>query len=181
MKRLNVDVRGLPHPQGSMRTHVLPNGKVATRYPPTVWAWRHQVQQAVAEAAVDHMPDGPFEGPVELKLGFDLPRPLSHYGTGRNRHTLKASSPPWPDGKPDLDKLVRAICDAVTDARAWLDDAQVCVMRTAKRYVLLEQQPGVFITITDLTPLTLITDEKPGPIEIDGEPAYRPIENTLPL
>jgi crossover junction endodeoxyribonuclease RusA len=49
---------------------------------------------------------------------------------------------------PDLDKLVRCICDALTDAGVWKDDAQVCVLVAAKRYT--NGLPGVLIQIAEL-------------------------------
>jgi len=126
-----------------MRLHPLPNGKTAARYPAAVYQWRAQVQQAVAEQMSD-----PFPGPVEVRLGFSLPRPQSHYGTGRNAGRIKASAPTWPAQMPDLDKLVRAVLDACTDAGLWRDDSQVCALQAAKLYT--PTNPGVHITITEL-------------------------------
>jgi crossover junction endodeoxyribonuclease RusA len=138
-----VDVRGLPRPQGSMRLHTLPGGGTAARYPPAVYQWRGQVQQAVAQLEAE-----PFHGPVELHLAFDLPRPAGHYGTGRNAGVVKPGSPAHPAVMPDLDKLVRCVADAITDAGLWKDDAQVCAIHAAKRYVTTP--PGVLITVTEL-------------------------------
>jgi Holliday junction resolvase RusA-like endonuclease len=142
-RSISVDVRGLPRPQGSMRLHTLANGHTAARYPAAVWAWRHQVQQAVAELGAEQ-----FTGAIELRLGFDLPRPAAHYGTGRNLARLKPSARPWPISAPDLDKLVRCISDAVTDAGLWHDDSQVVSIKAAKRYAA---PPGVLITIKEVT------------------------------
>jgi Holliday junction resolvase RusA-like endonuclease len=143
MTTYTIHVRGLPRPQGSMRLHQLPSGKAVARYPAAVYQWRAQVQQAVAERELP-----PIFGPVELRLGFDLPRPLGHFGTGRNLHTVKPSAPMWPGVMPDLDKLTRAVMDAITDAGLWKDDGQVCSLRAAKRYVT--SVPGVLITVTEL-------------------------------
>jgi crossover junction endodeoxyribonuclease RusA len=143
-RRVTVDVRGLPRPQGSLRLHQLNGGKVAARYPAVVYAWRGQVQQAVADLDAE-----PFTGPVEVGLGFDLPRPLSHFGTGRNQGVQRLTAPTHPTGHPDLDKLARCVNDAITDAGLWRDDAQVVVMHCAKRYVT--GPPGVLITITEAT------------------------------
>jgi Holliday junction resolvase RusA-like endonuclease len=143
-RTLMVNVRGLPRPQGSLRLHKLPNGGTAARYPAVVYAWRAQVQQAVADACLGAEP---FLGAVEVGLGFDLPRPMSHFGTGRNAGHVKASATPHPTVAPDLDKLARCINDAITDAGAWKDDAQVVRLYAAKRYVTTT--PGVLITITE--------------------------------
>jgi len=128
-----------------MKAHPLPNGKVALRYPPGVYQWRAQVQQAVAQ-----LEEPPLEGAVALRLGFDLPRPGGHFGTGRNAGTLRPAAPVWPITMPDLDKLVRAVCDAITDAGQWKDDSQVVTITAAKRYCPLNKPPGVQITIMEV-------------------------------
>jgi Holliday junction resolvase RusA-like endonuclease len=61
---------------------------------------------------------------------------------------LKPSARPWPISAPDLDKLVRCISDAVTDAGLWHDDSQVVSIKAAKRYAA---PPGVLITIKEVT------------------------------
>src|SRR5206468_58994 len=65
-------------------------------------------------------------GPVDVGLYFYFPRPKSHYRTGRNSHLLKDPATEYKPSKPDLDKLVRAALDAITQSgRIWRDDAQV--------------------------------------------------------
>ena len=118
---VSVYVRGLPRPQGSMRLHTLPNGKTAARYPPAVYGWRSQMQQAIVELGEE-----PFTGPVELRLGFDLPRPAGHSGTGRNAGTVKPSAPTYPTVAPDLDKLTR-----------------LCGRRGHRRRAVARRRPGV--------------------------------------
>jgi crossover junction endodeoxyribonuclease RusA len=130
-----------------MRLHTLPGGGTAARYPAAVYQWRGQVQQAVAQLEAE-----PFHGPVELHLAFDLPRPSGHFGTGRNAGTIKPSSPTWPIVAPDLDKLVRAVMDSVTDAGLWRDDSQVVAIHATKCYVTTP--PGVTITVADIGRLT---------------------------
>jgi Holliday junction resolvase RusA-like endonuclease len=143
---VSINVRGLPRPQGSMRAHPTPNGKIAMRYPPAVYEWRARVQQACADEMALNGTQS-FLGAVELHLGFELPRPANHFGTGRNAGTIKGSAPDWPTTMPDLDKLTRCVCDAVTDSGLWADDSQVCVIVTAKRY---SDSAGVHIQIIDL-------------------------------
>lgn len=143
---IKIDVRGLPHPQGSLKLHQLPNGKTAARYPAAVYQWRAQVQQAVAMQMFEQCLES-FQGAVELRLGFDLPRPQGHFGTGRNAGIIKQSAPPWPIVAPDTDKLIRAVADAITDAGLWKDDSQVVAIHAAKRY---QSPPGVLIQITAL-------------------------------
>jgi Holliday junction resolvase RusA-like endonuclease len=142
-RSVTIDVRGLPRPQGSLQVLRSPSGHVATRYPPRTYAWRAQVQQAVVQLDAE-----PFTGPVSVRMGFEFPRLLSHYGTGANAGKVKASAPTYPAVMPDLDKLVRCVCDAITDAGLWKDDAQVCALWAAKRYATTP--PGVLITVMEL-------------------------------
>lgn len=145
MTILKINVRGLPHPQGSLKAFKRKDGGIATTYPAGVYQWRSQVQQAAAEASLGM---DPIKGPIQLNLGFDLPRIKGHFGTGRNAEHIKPSAPEWPIVSPDLDKLIRAISDALTDAGVWKDDAQVVIINAAKRYTTTP--PGVLIQIQEL-------------------------------
>ena len=145
-RSVSVDVRGLPRPQGSLRLHTLPGGKVAARYADTVYEWRAVLQERLARECVEQ-----FVGPVELRLGFDMPRLQSHFrpvNSKRSAPELRESAPDYPCSAPDLDKLVRAVGDSITDAGLWRDDGQVASLVAAKRY---SDTPGVLITITELT------------------------------
>ena len=75
-----------------------------------------------------------------------MPRLKGHYGTGKNAGTLKPSAPLFHTSKPDLDKLVRCIKDALTGI-AWKDDAQVSLVCATKVY---DEQPGARISIKPL-------------------------------
>ena len=72
--------------------------------------WRRQV----AAAYRDHCFGDMLDGPVIVTVDFYLPRPKSHYGTGRNAGALKPSAPAEHLTMPDLDKLTRAVGDALT-------------------------------------------------------------------
>jgi Holliday junction resolvase RusA-like endonuclease len=86
----------------------------------------------------------PMDGGVCLTLQFVMPRPKAHYGTGKNATRLKEPTLDFHIVKPDLDKLIRCVKDALTGV-AWHDDSQVCLMREVwKRYGDI---PGVEIEI----------------------------------
>jgi Holliday junction resolvase RusA-like endonuclease len=55
-----------------------------------------------------------------------------------DRHGVpKPKSPVWHCKKPDLDNLIKAVTDAITDTqRIWLDDSQVCFISATKSYAL---------------------------------------------
>ncbi len=96
--------------------------------------------------------DVPMLGPVAVSITFVMERPRSHYGTGKNAEKIKASSPRFPATMPDIDKLIRAILDGLTDAQVWRDDGQVVWLQAAKRYADSTplRGPGVHITIGEM-------------------------------
>jgi len=143
-----IDVQGLPRPQGSLTLFRAKNGHEVAKYPQPVIAWRMLVQQTVANLELE-----PMIGAVELRLGFQLPRPLHHFlppNSKRSKPELRATAPEWVTVAPDLDKLTRAICDSCTDAGLWKDDAQVVYIQAAKRYVVPPAVAGVRIVVTEL-------------------------------
>lgn len=92
----------------------------ASKYLP---AWRKAVTNAALSAVADERWEKVLS-PVELIVTFYLERPAS----------IKQAKRPLPIKPPDLDKLVRGICDALTDAGVWDDDAQVVKMTAFKEY-----------------------------------------------
>lgn len=108
---------------------------------PALSAWR----DAVHYEAAQHI-GSLIEGPVGLSLTFRLIRPANHHGTGKNKGKLKPSAPHWPVTTPDLDKLARAVLDALTGV-AYRDDAQVVRMQLEKTYAWASEQPGVLVRI----------------------------------
>ena len=114
--------------------------------------WRKHVATAAAAAMKDDAYGGlpTFDGPLGARLDFYMPRPKGHYRTGRFSHLLRTDAPRWPAVKPDVDKLERAIFDALTTAGVWADDARVVHSDTWKRYAHQSEQPGVRIQIWTL-------------------------------
>ena len=133
---IEFTVAGVPAPQGS---------KVRTKWGmrednPATRPWR----QAVGFEALAAMKGAPpHSGPLRLEVVFAFPRPKSHYGTGKNADVLKAAAPTLHTAKPDVDKLVRAIGDAVTGV-CCRDDSQFALVVARKIY----GTPGARVTIT---------------------------------
>lgn len=137
---LTFEVFGRPAPQGSKRFigHSPKQGGrfiEASKYLP---AWRKAVTDAASEAILDEM-HSPLQGPVELEVMFFLERPA----------TISVRQRPWPIKPPDIDKLVRGVCDALTDAGVWDDDGQVVKVTAWKCYADM-REPGADIKITPL-------------------------------
>lgn len=85
-----------------------------------------------------------WTGPLGLSLVFVMPRLKGHFGTGKRFATLKDSAPLHHVSKPDLDKLIRCVKDALTGI-VWEDDSQVCYLSdTSKIY---GDRPGVHVRV----------------------------------
>lgn len=127
----------VPAPQGSKRA--LGPGRMiesCKRLKP----WRALVTSTAQSLGV-----GVFSGPISLSLTFLLPRPKCHF----NKSGLKASAPRWHAVKPDNDKLIRAVCDALTGSLI-VDDSKVVSVASTKRYTVGDEQPGVIVTVVGL-------------------------------
>ncbi len=125
---ISFQVHGLPVPQGSTRSWVVNGKPVITSAAKGLATWR----RLVADVAQRFAPDEPWEGPVGIELHFGLPKPKS--APKRKRV--------WPDKRPDLDKLTRAVLDALTYV-VFADDSQVVNIRASKEY----GAPGVVVEV----------------------------------
>lgn len=152
---LALDVPGVPVPQGSKRAfrHSVTGKVVMVDDNKNLEAWRHAVALRTRLAWRGRPP---LDMPVWASLNFYVPRPAGHFGTGRNIDRLKESAPLWPAVKPDLDKLTRAVFDALTTARVWKDDAVCCGVTAWKFYADGGHDPGLSLS------LAVMTEEKVG-------------------
>lgn len=85
----------------------------------------------------------PWAGPVSLRACFVFPRPKHHLRTGKREGEVKENAPGWKTSAPDLDKLVRALGDALTGI-VYRDDAQIVDLGVTKIY---GQNPGVTVRL----------------------------------
>ena len=144
-------VVGDPAPKGS-KTAFIRNGRAVLvdggpsngarkRYK----AWKVAVFAAAASAMraqfVAGENDGPMDGAVAVNASFFL-RPPKHE-TRAQRALMFCSK------QPDVDKLLRAILDPLTEL-VFTDDARIAYVILEKRYAR-GREPGVDITITQLS------------------------------
>lgn len=108
-----------------------------------VGGWRDAVATVSRAKGPKNIPP-----PYHVDIEFLFDRPKSHYGTGRNQYTLKDSAPVFHTSKPDGDKLVRAVFDALVMGKIVDDDCLIASHKATKRYVLLGEKPGVKITVS---------------------------------
>jgi len=135
MTAVTFTVPGKPAPQGSKR-HVGKGRMVESSQ--SLGPWRERV----AIAAHNAMENRPLiDGAVTMRIMFVLPRP---------KNTPKTFTP-RAIKRPDLDKLVRAVLDAVTDT-ILADDSQVVGLRADKRLAELGEPPHAQIGVQPLPP-----------------------------
>ncbi|HYT17866.1 MAG TPA: RusA family crossover junction endodeoxyribonuclease [Thermoplasmata archaeon] len=125
---ITFQVHGLPIPQGSARSWVVNGKPVITSAAKGLATWR----RLVADVAQRFAPTEPWLGPVGIELHFGIPKPKS---APKKRRV-------WPDKRPDLDKLCRAVFDALTYV-VYADDSQVVEIAATKDY----GPPGVVVEV----------------------------------
>ena len=157
---LDFKVLGQPAPQGSKRGYVVNGRAVLVESSKRVKPWREAVKHAALDAMTSQAFTAatPVAGPLYVSVVYTLPRPKSHYRTGRNAHLLRDNAPRWPASKPDVEKLDRASYDACTDAGVWGDDAQIVTSVSVKTYPGVHPRamitPGAHVRITRMTDST---------------------------
>ena len=113
---LTIDVAGEPASQGS---HSVINGRIVQVNSAKHKKWRN----AVVFAALDLIGEDwePIDDPVELTVIFYLPKP-------------KTATRELPSVMPDLDKLIRAVGDSLTDSGIIRDDSRIITIHAQKLY-----------------------------------------------
>lgn len=69
--------------------------------------------------------------PVQVSASFVFARPKSHYGRRKGVPYLKDSAPRYCTIRADVDKMARALCDAITGPLL-VDDSQVVILAVRK-------------------------------------------------
>jgi crossover junction endodeoxyribonuclease RusA len=124
---IEFTVPGTPVPQGSKTRTPQGGFREANK---NLKPWRDSVAWS-ARAAMTRCK--PLSGPVRLSAVFYFPRPQSHFRRVSGTPTLSEDAPYYCAKKPDTDKLVRAIGDAITGI-CFADDSQVVWIGAMKMY-----------------------------------------------
>ncbi len=116
MAEVSLSVTGDPASQGS---HAIMNGRIVQVNSSKHKAWRKAiVQEAIATLPNDWQP---IDEPCELIVNFYLPKP-------------KTVDRQLPSVSPDLDKLIRAVGDSLTDSGVVIDDSRIVRISARKLY-----------------------------------------------
>lgn len=124
-------VYGRPAPQGSKRS--LGAGRPLIESSKFVKPWRADIRDHV----INEYRGPVLDEPLCVELGFLMPRPSST----PKRYT------PFAMKRPDIDKLTRAVLDALSSAGVWADDARVVELYATKAIAESDERPGVFIRV----------------------------------
>lgn len=140
MKPVIFFTPGVPAPEGSHKYVGHRGGRpVVAHDNPRLAAWRTLVARDARNAAHAAGWDAPHDGPVAVEARFYLPRP---------------KRPRFPDHaatKPDLDKLTRAVGDALAAPGGPLaEDSRIVTWILTKHWATDHQLPGVHIIVTAL-------------------------------
>ena len=146
--RAEFVVPGEAAPQGSKTARVGRNGRAyVVESSARVKPWRESVAWHAARTGVTF-----GRGvPVAMSVVFERRRPKSHYGSGRNADRLRPAAPPHPSSIPDLDKLLRALFDALTASGIVHDDAQIVRVYAQKSWAPAAARTVVAINEIDTT------------------------------
>lgn len=87
----------------------------------------------------------PIDTAIRLEMDVYMPRPKSHYGSGKNSDNIKDSSPKFPITKPDIDNLEKAFCDAA-EGLLWTNDSRI-VQKTTNLWYADDRAPGYDIFV----------------------------------
>lgn len=153
MTSLSFQVHGEPIPQGSMRAF-LPKGwsrPIITASNTRTKPWRQEIAGAALAAMEKDLLDCAGKNvPFRLVVTFRFQKPKSVKKTVLEKVT-----------KPDTDKLIRSVLDALTGI-VWTDDSQVVEILARKQF----GQPGAEIGIEEIGGLPPARMLKPEWLEI---------------
>lgn len=135
MPKLHSDlaffVQGVPAPQGSKNAYRRGKKIVLVESSKKVKPWRDTVSQVARFACKQ-----PLDGAVTVAVHFVMPRTKA----------MGDKPAPLMCERPDLDKLLRAINDALTGI-AYVDDSQIVRLTGSKRRAAPGEKTGAHITI----------------------------------
>jgi Holliday junction resolvase RusA-like endonuclease len=138
-------VLGTPAAQGSHKAFIMGGkARITAANNAQLQSWRGEVATA---AIVAHDSNEPLDGPLELVCEFRFPMPTSRPKRVRDRGRA------WRASKPDLDKLVRSVGDALTIAGVIADDARI-VSVIARKTEVHGTAAGADISIHQLEEMT---------------------------
>ncbi len=137
---------GEPAPKGSKTRNTFGNGLREAN--PKTMPWVQAVAWSARAAA---QTQGRIDGLVLVSVLFQFPRLASHYKTTKTAGTvLKPDAPVGKRGKPDVDKMLRAMLDGITDGGLWRDDSYCFAVTGMKVHVGVGSMLGAMCRLYSL-------------------------------
>jgi Holliday junction resolvase RusA-like endonuclease len=146
MGPVRFEVHATPAPQGSKRIVPTAAGPRPVESSKHVRSFRSAVAEAAAEAFAGK---APLPGAISLRVVLWNRRPATHWRTGKRAGELRPSAPTWKTSAPDLDKVIRAVADALTGT-AYVNDGQIAHISAVDRYAPVGYAPRVVILVREL-------------------------------
>ena len=112
--------------------------------------WREAVRHSAVQHMITEGHDMLPRGPVQVRIRAKMPRPKYHFRTGKRANELRDDAPFWYDKAPDIDKMGRAILDALTMAGVYGDDKQVAHLDVRAQYSAVGEAPHAIIGVSRL-------------------------------
>ena len=141
MNELRITVEGIP--KGQPRVRACIRGRHAGVYDPgTADEWKACVRGAATDAAMNR---GPILDAVALHVVFRMPRPKAHLDKDGDVRRGFMFAPHAQ--KPDIENLIKAVMDALTNVGVWRDDAQVNRLTVDRVWCPRHARPGCDITL----------------------------------
>jgi len=137
---ITAHIVGTPKPQPRPRAFAR-GGRARVYDPGTAEGWKSAIAMEMREHA-----GKVIDGALWVTMVFYMPRPKSHFRTGKYSHLLKDSAPEHHTSKPDGDNLAKGTMDALTGIQVWRDDSQVVSLSVSK--VWAHTEPGMSLAIT---------------------------------
>jgi len=136
---VEFEVLGVPAPQGSKRAFVVGGKARMTDMGSTkAVAWRDSVSATARDIAAD---TGRLDGPLGLSVEFRFPMPTSR------KRAVRDLGRSWKVTAPDIDKLLRCLCDGLSAGGLITDDARFCAVEATK--VEVTGWTGAIVTLTN--------------------------------
>ncbi len=117
-------------PQGKGRPRFTTRGGHARTYTPSVTASYENLVKITAMQALAELPEWSKDGQFALKIEASFTVPKSKPKTYRN---MALNGIIQPTTKPDMDNIIKSICDALNGV-LWHDDKQVVWVLASKAY-----------------------------------------------
>ena len=134
---LTFCVEGIPVPKA--RARIVMRGKYPSAYTPETSKTYETLLKVAAKSAMNKEGLKLVETPCDLFVRFYLPIPTS---TSKKKAELMRTGEIRHAKKPDLDNLIKQICDAMNGV-VWKDDSQVVRIVSSKHY----GEPCVYVTV----------------------------------